>query len=866
MMKEPEASMNDQIITDDVRDEILSGFLERYEYHAQDKDAAWKSFDAEWQSIRRRAHELAMIARSLRSAPAPRPSYPWRIVRRVAGFVRTHPIAIAMFIVLALATVAGAWFSNTQIDRARTQGKTETLTEIEKRTKEEHVGWSILDKAWGSLQSPHPFRRRDVLDSLREAFKKLPDFGPAERDPFEAQIFAVYAAALALPDIDPPSEKDRLELPLLRALPWPVALSPKSQTMAIGLPDAPLFWTRGSKPQVPDIGGHNIPPLAYSPARSSILNQPRLAYSPDGMSLLFSRARDGSLLLYAKADEPAKQLVGPGDSPFLAVGFGRPAPDGQTLWAYRQDGMLFCFDATGKLLSNSVVRVPELGTLSAAAFNKDATWVAVGDTVGTVALFETRGMTKVVIRPSAEAGSRSLVQSLAWSPTEPVIAVGTKAGSLDIWTVTGAPSLHFVPFNNGVHNILFSADGKTLYAGTGGGMRGYDVTTGRHVVSGPGVPYAISEDGQLMAAGGAGDAAFLEMGGPKAVVHLTAHRSGINRVKWSGNGKWFASLDGQFAVRVWEAESGRLVATFNDLPPGTMFGTNAAVALSYDGDLLAYSSGGITQSSVRIVRVSTGKVELQTEIKPGGYDWLACTGGNNFRLVREELQPAEAGHEPNVYTVVYDVVNNELRRWPKPLRVSRPDDDGYYLNASLSSDGSWYAWWGPRSPSGTFRHEVWDLTNPAAPRFVLEPARREVMGEYAGHMSPDGKFLWAIRQWKTRDGRETVRTRYSLADKNPLESETPVPQVPMAVSLDGKSMAFYVEPDGHRRTHAVAITRDGRTVIELPLRSTAAPNETFWFSPDGRFIVYGEDDGTIGLANLNALEAKVAEFRRSVGR
>src|SRR5207248_2118184 len=62
------------------------------------------------------------------------------------------------------------------------------------------------------------------------------------------------------------------------------------------------------------------------------------------------------------------------------------------------------------------------------------------------------------------------------------------------------------------------------------------------------------------------------------------------------------------------------------------FAENAAVALSRDGRLLAYASGGLTRADARVYDVGAGK-ELARWDLPGGYEQLAALPGGRFLLV-----------------------------------------------------------------------------------------------------------------------------------------------------------------------------------------------------------------------------------------
>src|SRR5262249_51998435 len=142
---------------------------------------------------------------------------------------------------------------------------------------------------------------------------------------------------------------------------WRLALHPSGKRLAVGTHLGPLLWVRGEQ-------FHHPPNLDPQKER------PRLSYTPDGKYLLFAPAEGGVELYDEGLPRPLAKRPSSALATVLAIGFDAA---GETVRVCCADGQVHSLSLPDlKVSPGWEVAVPS-GRLTAAAFNRDATLLAV---------------------------------------------------------------------------------------------------------------------------------------------------------------------------------------------------------------------------------------------------------------------------------------------------------------------------------------------------------------------------------------------------------------------------------------------------------------------------------------------------------
>jgi serine/threonine protein kinase/WD40 repeat protein len=742
-----------------------------------------------------------------------RPPTGWEKLRRWSQRNRLVTRVTAVFsmilLVLSLALGAIAWSHAIQV-RYRAEAQVKVL----------------LVQARQRLQTPTQGLRGDTQPTLRataELLALIPD--GQEKAALLMEIRSVFAATLGVPDIVS-SPGDQVNLPKVFYQDWRVALHPDGKSMVIGTPQGPVRWVRGQIPKLPP-GLDEIPP------------RPRVTYSPDGQFLAFAPAAGGI------------ELWDSGVNHILAA--WRPSEEGAVLSVGFQSGTLWACCAGGTVQSLALPDLRKLTSwkikpLTAAVFSADATRLAAGDGSGRVQLHEITGR---LLREWA--ADRIEITALAWSPDTRLVAVGVADGTVKLWDAIDGVSLHRWPaFPLEVDSILFDLDGRWLIAGCRGAVsRIWDVVTGRQILTGGCSPWGLSRNGRTIAMGATDRVAFGDLILPQTLRTLSGHASKVGQLAWSRDNRHLVTLDDRYEVRVWDVMRGVSVDEFRTAAGG-FYTSNAAVALSDDARLVAYASGGETRSHALIRDVTTGKTLDHWEL-PGAFERIIYADGR-FLLVREEEDEGSKNWRTRTVARILAV-----GKPPEVLRVVRPaeaGDDRGFLDFNLTPDGHYYLWVGPRLPVQNRRVEVRQVATGRLLRRIARPAG-PLSNVDDATLDPQGRDLWV-------DYETGEHYRFDLTDADhPPERMS---RSPFAISPDGLWLAFGqiatpTEPTPklilqHRNDHSTWLSLAGDAVY--------GPNAVR-FSPNGRFLAWRCDDGTVTVADLPSLKREVREFEESLG-
>jgi hypothetical protein len=328
----------------------------------------------------------------------------------------------------------------------------------------------------------------------------------------------------------------------------------------------------------------------------------------------------------------------------------------------------------------------------------------------------------------------------------------------------------------------------------------------------------------------------------------------VQLLAWSRNNRHLVSLDSAFRVCVWDRRAGVRVAAFAG-PPGDLYAENAAVAISDDGGLAAYASGGDTRAEAVLWDVRAGKALGRWPL-PAGFERMVCTGKGRFLLVREEKQvrPQDAGNRAAwpVQSVAYELTAGSGLRKLGVIRASEASDVRRFLSSGLTPDGRLFWWVGPRKPASARRVEVRAVATGKLLRRLPRPFPATNDSEPSVCLSPDGKQLWV-----------GTLAGYSLHDLSGGRPPQPS-RGPPGRMVPGRWAVVHWYARGQRPALHLRPWGAERAWLALGNDDLSGPGPPA-FSHDGRSLAWGAVDGTVTVADLDALRRAVRAAEESAG-
>ncbi len=269
-------------------------------------------------------------------------------------------------------------------------------------------------------------------------------------------------------------------------------------------------------------------------------------YSPDSTRVAVAGSFGIRLYDVQTGEEPV-QFIGHRGKKVWSVAF---SPDGKRFVSGGQDNTIRLWDVnTGKLLRTITERAWSV------AFSPDGTTIASGDWIQTISLWDVNTGKRLLTLP----GHTIKLWSLAFSPDGRMLAscgcdynTGSGYDSIRLWDVKTGKHIRTIgeeAAGNGITDVAFSPDGKTIASASSSILRLWDVKTGKHIRT------------------------------------FTEDAASVWRVAFSPDGKTIASANIGAIIGLWDVETGKLLRTISG--QGCV---GKVVAFSPDGKTIA--SGG----------------------------------------------------------------------------------------------------------------------------------------------------------------------------------------------------------------------------------------------------------------------------------
>ena len=450
---------------------------------------------------------------------------------------------------------------------------------------------------------------------------------------------------------------------------------------------------------------------------------------------------------------------------------------------------------------------------------------------------------------------KGIIQDITYSPDGTRLAVATTIG---VWLYDARTYQEVaLMLRRSLTAMTFSPDGRMLAtAHADNPIQLWAGHSGQHLATFTGYvtdvnALAYSPDGETLAVADATEIRLWHAKTGKQRVVLQGHDGYVDNLAFSSNGKTLMSVSANEAIRVWDTNTGELLATF---PIST--GRFTTSVFSPDGKRFVNANWNARR--IRVWDTQTGSllhtIREQTQVlafSPDGKTlvsrgdgsrlnypiqlWDVETGQAGTTLLGHTWDVAAAAFSPDGKTLASGSLDGTLRLWDTETGATRMSIQGHtgaIEAVAISPDGSIVA--GGSSPEHTIH--LWDTHTKQysarleAPAFSVQKIAFSSDGELLASGSFEEVLIWSVRAGELRD---RYQTWYSA----------------FAFSPDGKTLASGRFDSTIRLWDARTLQNRYAAQHLMTLEGKGYSLNALVYSPDGKLIAGAGREGWIWLWN-----------------